>query len=58
MLTNDNKKQLPTLKYLCLFFLQLFNTTIELSEKSSDLPTRLEICLRETTLAVYTNVAR
>ena len=48
----------PMYQFSLKYFKQLFNTTIELSEKSSDLPTRLEICLRETTLAVYTNVAR
>mgnify|MGYP000479410874 FL=1 len=42
---------------LCFLF-QLFNMTIENSEKSDDLPTRLEICLRETTLSIYKNVAR
>ena len=41
-----------------MFLLQLFNATIENSEPSDDLNTRLETCLRETTEAVYKNVAR
>ena len=38
--------------------LQLFNTTIQTSEKSDQLPERLKICLRETTMTIYNNVAR
>lgn len=41
------------------FFLpQLFNTTIETSEKSDNLPDRLEILLQQTLLTAYTNVSR
>lgn len=38
--------------------LQLFNATIESSEKSDQLAERLKICLRETTMTIYNNVAR
>lgn len=41
------------------FFLpQLFNTTIETSEKSDNLQDRLEILLQQTLLTAYTNVSR
>ena len=39
-------------------FVQLFNTTIETSEKNPNLAQRLEICLSETTMCIYKNVAR
>ena len=38
--------------------LQLFNTTIESSEKGSDLEERLQILLKTTTMTIYENVAR
>lgn len=41
-----------------LSLLQLFNATIESSEKSDQLAERLKICLRETTMTIYNNVAR
>lgn len=41
------------------FFLpQLFNTTIETSEKADDLQYRLTILLQQTLLTAYTNVSR
>lgn len=44
--------------YMLLWLLQLFNATIESSEKSDQLAERLKICLRETTMTIYNNVAR
>lgn len=44
--------------YMLLSLLQLFNATIESSEKSDQLAERLKICLRETTMTIYNNVAR
>uniref|UniRef100_G3T3T9 Dynein axonemal heavy chain 6 n=1 Tax=Loxodonta africana TaxID=9785 RepID=G3T3T9_LOXAF len=41
-----------------LSFTQLFNTTIETSEKSSNLEKRLEILLEQTLLTAYVNVSR
>lgn len=40
------------------FLLQLFNTTIETSEKADDLQYRLNILLQQTLLTAYTNVSR
>lgn len=37
---------------------QLFNNTIESSEKADDLEARIQILLNETTMATYNNVAR
>ncbi|PVD36438.1 hypothetical protein C0Q70_03422 [Pomacea canaliculata] len=48
----------PMYQFSLKYFKQLFNYTIEISEKSNDLPTRLKICLDETTLCIYKNVAR
>ncbi|KAL8568337.1 Dynein heavy chain 6, axonemal [Nucella lapillus] len=48
----------PMYQFSLKYFKQLFNTTIETSEKNPDLPTRLKICLRETTMCIYKNVAR
>ena len=48
----------PMYQFSLRYFTQLFNTTIENSTKSSDLEKRLEILLRETTIAVYTNISR
>lgn len=39
-------------------FLQLFNATIEASEKNDILEQRLEILLNQTLYATYTNVSR
>lgn len=44
--------------YMLLSLLQLFNATIESSEKSDQLAERLKICLKETTMTIYNNVAR
>lgn len=41
-----------------LFLSQLFNTTIETSEKNSVLEQRLAILLSQTLYATYTNVSR
>ena len=48
----------PMYQYSLKYFNQLFNTCIEQSEKSSDLQTRLDILLTNTTSSVYTNIAR
>ena len=48
----------PMYQFSLRYFTQLFNVTIENSEKSTDLEKRLEILLRQTTIAVYTNVSR
>ena len=48
----------PMYQFSLRYFTQLFNVTIENSEKASDLEKRLEILLRQTTIAVYTNVSR
>ncbi|XP_077994098.1 dynein axonemal heavy chain 6-like [Glandiceps talaboti] len=48
----------PMYQYSLKYFKQLFNNTIESSEKSDDLQTRLRICLDQTTINVYSNVAR
>ncbi|XP_055873384.1 dynein axonemal heavy chain 6-like isoform X2 [Biomphalaria glabrata] len=48
----------PMYQFSLKYFKQLFNATIETSEKSDDLPKRLKICLDETTKCIYNNVAR
>ncbi|XP_071788570.1 dynein axonemal heavy chain 6-like isoform X3 [Asterias amurensis] len=48
----------PMYQYSLKYFKNLFNQCIENSEKSEDLNTRLQILLRQTTIAVYTNVSR
>ncbi|KAK7497834.1 hypothetical protein BaRGS_00010968 [Batillaria attramentaria] len=48
----------PMYQFSLKYFKQLFNTTIETSEKKSDLQQRLQICLNETTMCIYKNVAR
>ena len=48
----------PMYQYSLKYFSQLFNTCIELSEKSSDLQIRLDTLLKNSTISVYTNVAR
>ena len=40
------------------YFKQLFNNTIQVSQKSDSLDKRLEILLKQTTIDVYRNVAR
>ena len=48
----------PMYQFSLRYFTQLFNNTIENSEKSSDLEKRLDILLKQTTMAIYTNVSR
>ena len=48
----------PMYQFSLRYFTQLFNQTIETSQKSNVLEARLEILLAQTTLAVYTNVSR
>ncbi|CAH1788942.1 unnamed protein product [Owenia fusiformis] len=48
----------PMYQFSLKYFKNLFNNTIEASEKSDDLMKRLNICLDATTIAVYQNVAR
>ncbi|XP_049712146.1 dynein axonemal heavy chain 6 isoform X2 [Elephas maximus indicus] len=48
----------PMYQYSLKYFKQLFNTTIETSEKSSNLEKRLEILLEQTLLTAYVNVSR
>nr|CAH7757603.1 unnamed protein product [Callosobruchus chinensis] len=48
----------PMYQYSLKYFNQVFNNVIEISEKSRDLQTRLEVLYREITLAVYTNISR
>ncbi|XP_022090689.1 dynein heavy chain 6, axonemal-like isoform X2 [Acanthaster planci] len=48
----------PMYQFSLKYFKNLFNQCIESSEKSDDLDTRLKILLRQTTIAVYTNVSR
>ncbi|XP_038058163.1 dynein heavy chain 6, axonemal-like isoform X3 [Patiria miniata] len=48
----------PMYQYSLKYFKNLFNQCIESSEKSDNLDTRLKILLRQTTIAVYTNVSR
>ncbi|XP_043915244.1 dynein axonemal heavy chain 6 [Protopterus annectens] len=48
----------PMYQYSLKYFKQLFNTTIETSEKTDDLSQRLTTLLNETLLTMYTNVSR
>ncbi|XP_041356323.1 dynein heavy chain 6, axonemal-like isoform X2 [Gigantopelta aegis] len=48
----------PMYQFSLKYFKQLFNTTIETSQKSDDLLERLKILLDETTMCIYKNVAR
>ncbi|CAL1541921.1 unnamed protein product [Lymnaea stagnalis] len=48
----------PMYQFSLKYFKQLFNATIENSEKKDDLQLRLKICLDETTKCIYNNVAR
>ncbi len=48
----------PMYQFSLKYFKQLFNNTITISEKSSDLDQRLQILLDQTTIDVYSNVAR
>ncbi|XP_012945211.2 dynein heavy chain 6, axonemal [Aplysia californica] len=48
----------PMYQFSLKYFKQLFNNTIETSEKSDNLANRLLICLDETTKCIYNNVAR
>lgn len=48
----------PMYQYSLKYFKQLFNTTIETSEKSDNLHERLKILLQQTLLTAYTNVSR
>ncbi|XP_070178052.1 dynein axonemal heavy chain 6-like [Littorina saxatilis] len=48
----------PMYQFSLKYFKQLFNNTIEMSEKNPDLQKRLQICLDETTMCIYKNVAR
>ncbi|KAL1023853.1 hypothetical protein UPYG_G00047240 [Umbra pygmaea] len=48
----------PMYQFSLKYFKQLFNNTIELSEKSSVLEERLQILLDQTLLTSYTNVSR
>ncbi|XP_006900461.1 PREDICTED: dynein heavy chain 6, axonemal [Elephantulus edwardii] len=48
----------PMYQYSLKYFKQLFNTTIETSEKASDLETRLDILLEQTLLTAYVNISR
>ena len=48
----------PMYQFSLKYFKQLFNNTIQSSEKNDDLEKRLEILLDQTTIDVYRNVAR
>ena len=48
----------PMYQFSLKYFKQLFNNTIQTSEKNDDLEKRLEILLDQTTIDVYRNVAR
>lgn len=48
----------PMYQFSLKYFKQLFNTTIETSEKSDQLEKRLEILLDQVTIDIYRNVAR
>ncbi|CAO2605458.1 Dynein axonemal heavy chain 6 [Lemmus lemmus] len=48
----------PMYQFSLKYFKQLFNTTIETSEKDDDLQYRLAILLQQTLLTAYTNVSR
>ncbi|MCI4395052.1 hypothetical protein PGIGA_G00176030 [Pangasianodon gigas] len=48
----------PMYQFSLKYFKQLFNNTIETSEKNSELSMRLQILLDSTLLSMYTNVSR
>jgi dynein heavy chain, axonemal len=48
----------PMYQFSLKYFKQLFNSTIQVSEKNKDLSRRLNILLNATTADVYRNVAR
>ncbi|KAJ8245285.1 hypothetical protein GJAV_G00269100 [Gymnothorax javanicus] len=48
----------PMYQFSLKYFKQLFNSTIETSEKNSDLSVRLQTLLDQTLLTAYTNVSR
>ncbi|KAJ8402442.1 hypothetical protein AAFF_G00369310 [Aldrovandia affinis] len=48
----------PMYQFSLKYFKQLFNTTIETSEKNRDLSVRLQTLLDQTLLTAYTNVSR
>uniref|UniRef100_A0A6Q2Z4C9 Dynein, axonemal, heavy chain 6 n=1 Tax=Esox lucius TaxID=8010 RepID=A0A6Q2Z4C9_ESOLU len=48
----------PMYQFSLKYFKQLFNTTIEMSERSSVLEERLQVLLDQTLLTSYTNVSR
>ena len=48
----------PMYEFSLKYFKMLFNNTIQVSEKSDDLPTRLQILLDQCTIDIYRNVAR
>ncbi|XP_060043693.1 dynein axonemal heavy chain 6 [Erinaceus europaeus] len=48
----------PMYQYSLKYFKQLFNTTIETSQKAEDLAQRLEILLEQTLLTAYMNISR
>ncbi|CAE1329165.1 DNAH [Acanthosepion pharaonis] len=48
----------PMYQFSLKYFKQLFNYTIEASERSDDLQQRLQTCLVETTRFIYKNVSR
>lgn len=48
----------PMYQFSLKYFKQLFNNTIQVSEKNKDLSRRLTILLNATTADVYRNVAR
>ncbi|MCJ8749245.1 hypothetical protein PDJAM_G00174240 [Pangasius djambal] len=48
----------PMYQFSLKYFKQLFNNTIETSEKNSELSVRLQILLDSTLLSMYTNVSR
>lgn len=48
----------PMYQYSLKYFSQLFNTCIEQSVKSDNLQARLATLLENTSIAVYTNIAR
>uniref|UniRef100_A0AAY4DWD2 AAA+ ATPase domain-containing protein n=1 Tax=Denticeps clupeoides TaxID=299321 RepID=A0AAY4DWD2_9TELE len=48
----------PMYQFSLKYFKQLFNSTIELSEKNSNLSERLEVLLQQTLLTAYVSVSR
>ncbi len=48
----------PMYQFSLKYFKNLFNSTIQASEKNDDLEMRLQILLEQTTKDVYSNVAR